>query len=71
MTYNITISIQEYLEQTYPNLTNNEIDLIATDVKRRFDYQQVLDQIDNHVQKCASYANILLDESPLPRRASA
>ena len=56
----ILFDIQEYLENAYPNLTDSEIDLIASDVSRRWDYSLLIDNVDHKVRETASYANIKL-----------
>jgi hypothetical protein len=66
MTYNITVNINEHLENYYPNLKQSEIDLIAQDVHRRWDYTWLVDNIDRKVQETAKYANIKLSTHPLP-----
>ena len=65
MTYNITVNINEHLENYYPNLKQSEIDLIAQDVHRRWDYTWLVDNIDRKVQETAKYANIKLTTHPL------
>ena len=62
MTNDIVFSINEYLEDTYPNLTFEQIDLIASDVKRRWDFQPLIEQVDMKVQQTAYYSNIELKE---------
>ena len=56
----ILLDVQEYLENAYPNLTDSEIDLIAGDVSRRWDYGLLIDSVDHKVRECAGYANIPL-----------
>ena len=56
----ILLDIQEYLENAYPSLSDSEIDLIASDVSRRWDYGLLIDSVDHKVRECASYANIEL-----------
>ena len=56
----ILLDVQEYLENAYPSLTDSEIDLIATDVTRRWDYSLLIDNVDHKVRETASYANIKL-----------
>ena len=65
MTYNITVNINEHLENYYPNLKQSEIDLIAQDVHQRWDYSWLVDNIDRRVQETAKYANIELSTKPL------
>ena len=56
----ILFDVQEYLENAYPSLTDNEIDLIASDVTRRWDYSWLIDNVDVKCRETASYANITL-----------
>ena len=58
----ILLDVQEYLENAYPSLSDSEIDLIASDVSRRWDYGLLIDSVDHKVRECASYANIPLRE---------
>ena len=62
MKNSILFDIQEYLENAYPNLTDSEIDLIASDVTRRWDYGFLIDNVDAKCRETASYANIPLRE---------
>ena len=56
----ILLDVQEYLENAYPSLTDSEIDLIASDVSRRWDYSLLIDNVDMKCRETASYANIPL-----------
>ena len=56
----ILFDIQEYLENAYPSLTDDQIDLIASDVSRRWDYSLLTDNVDAKCRETASYANIPL-----------
>ena len=56
----ILLDVQEYLENAYPSLSDSEIDLIANDVSRRWDYSWLIDNVDHKVRECASYSNIEL-----------
>ena len=56
----ILFDVQEYLENAYPSLSDSEIDLIASDVTRRWDYSWLIDNVDHKVRETASYANIPL-----------
>jgi len=60
MKNSILFDVQEYLENAYPSLSDSEIDLIASDVSRRWDYSWLIDNVDHKVRECASYANIAL-----------
>ena len=56
----ILLDIQEYLENAYPSLSDSEIDLIASDVSRRWDYSWLIDNVDAKCRETAGYANIPL-----------
>ena len=56
----ILLDVQEYLENAYPSLTDSEIDLIASDVTRRWDYSWLIDNVDAKCRETANYANIVL-----------
>ena len=60
MTNTITLNVTEYLENAYPSLSDSEIDLIASDVSRRWDYSWLIDNVDAKCRETASYANIPL-----------
>ena len=60
MSNTITLNVTEYLENVYPSLTSDQIDLIASDVTRRWDYSWLTDNVDAKCRETASYANIPL-----------
>ena len=60
MTNFIKLDINEHLQTKYPNLPSDQIDLIASDVSRRWDYGLLIDSVDHKVRETASYANIKL-----------
>ena len=62
MKNSILFDVQEYLENAYPSLTDSEIDLIASDVSRRWDYRDLIDSVDIKCKQTAYYANIELGE---------
>ena len=57
----ILFEIDKYLEKTYPKLNFDEVDLIATDIQRRYDYTSLIEQIDEQIKETAYYANIKLE----------
>ena len=63
MSNTITLNVTEYLENAYPSLTDEQIDLIASDVSRRWDYSWLTDNVDAKCRETASYANIPLRAS--------
>ena len=70
MKNSILFDVQEYLENAYPSLTDSEIDLIAGDVTRRWDYSWLIDNVDSKCRETASYANIPL-RAPFNTETSA
>ena len=58
----ISLNVTEYLENAYPSLTDDQIDLIASDVTRRWDYTLLTDNVDLKCRETANYANIPLRE---------
>ena len=56
----ILLDVTKYLENAYPSLSDNEIDLIAGDVSRRWDYSWLIDNVDAKCRETAGYANIKL-----------
>jgi len=62
MTNSITFDINEHLKSTYPKLTPDQADLIATDVKNRWDYRHLIEDVDIKCKQTAYYANIKLGE---------
>ena len=61
MDNNIIFDIRNYIESKYPKLSLDEIDLIASDIQRRYDYSPIESQVEEKLQECAYYANIKLD----------
>ena len=60
MTNFLKFDINEHLKNRYPSLTEEHIDLIASDVSRRCDYSWLIDNVDAKCRETASYANIPL-----------
>ena len=61
MKNSILFEIDKYLEKHYPKLNFDEVDLIATDIQRRYDYTSLITQIDEQIKETAYYANIKLE----------
>ena len=61
MKNSILFEIDKYLEKTYPKLNFDEVDVIATDIQRRYDYTSLITQIDEQIKETAYYANIKLE----------
>ena len=62
MTNFIKLDINEHLKSKYPKLTEEHIDLIASDVKQRWDYKEIIDTVDFKCKQTAYYANIELGD---------
>ena len=62
MTNFLKFDINEHLKNKYPKLTEEHIDLIASDVKQRWDYRELIDSVDFKCKQTAYYANIELGE---------
>ena len=61
MKNSILFEIDKYLEKTYPKLNFDEVDLIATDIQRKYDYTSLIEHIDAQIKETAYYANIKLE----------
>ena len=61
MKNSILFEIDKYLEKNYPKLDFDQVDLIATDIQRRYDYTSLTKQIDDQIKETAYYANIKLE----------
>ena len=60
MKNSILFDVQEYLENAYPSLTDDHIDLIANDVSKRWDYTELINTVDIKCRETDNYANIEL-----------
>ena len=56
------IDLQEYLEYTYPKLTDNEINHIANELRNEWDYNPSFIEIEDKVRETATLADIQLVE---------
>ena len=57
------IDLQEYLEYTYPNLSDSEIDHISNVLRNEWDYNPSFIEIEEKVRETATLADIqLVDE---------
>ena len=65
MENNIIFDIRNYIESKYPKLTLDEIDLIASDIQRRYDYSPIESQVEERLKECAYYANIKLTDDTI------
>ena len=60
MTNTTQIDLQEYLEYTYPKLTDNEINHIANELRNDWDYNPSFIEIEEKVRETATLADIQL-----------
>ena len=60
MTNTTQIDLQEYLEYTYPNLSDSEIDHIAKVLRSEWDYNPSFIEIEEKVRETATLADIQL-----------
>ena len=51
MTNTIQLDVREYLEIHYPKLSLEEIDLIASDIHRRWDYSPLESQVKEKIEE--------------------
>ena len=56
------IDLQEYLEYTYPNLTDSEISTISNVLRNEWDYNPSFIEIEEKVRETATLADIQLYE---------
>ena len=62
MTNTTQIDLQEYLEYTYPNLSDSEIDHISNVLRNEWDYNPSFIEIEEKVRETATLADIQLVE---------
>ena len=56
------IDLQEYLEYTYPNLTDSDISTISNVLRNEWDYNPSFIEIEEKVRETATLADIQLVE---------
>ena len=61
-TQSTVIDLQEYLEYTYPKLTNSEISIITNELRSEWDYNPSFIEIEEKVRETATLADIQLYE---------
>ena len=59
-TQSTAIDLKEYLEYTYPKLTDNEINHIANELRNEWDYNPSFIEIEEKVRETATLADIQL-----------
>ena len=59
-TQSTVIDLQEYLEYTYPKLTNSEISIITNELRNEWDYNPSFIEIEEKVRETATLADIQL-----------
>ena len=61
-TQSTAIDLQEYLEYTYPKLSNSEISIITNELRNEWDYNPSFIEIEEKVRETATLADIQLVE---------
>ena len=62
-TQSTVIDLKEYLEYTYPKLSNSEISTITNELRNEWDYNPSFIEIEDKVRETATLADIqLVDE---------
>ena len=59
-TQSTAIDLQEYLEYTYPKLSNSEISIITNELRSEWDYNPSFIEIEDKVRETATLADIQL-----------
>jgi len=54
----LSINITETVEQFYPKLTSDEIELIAIDIKKKWDYAAMFTEMREHIKEYCCFARI-------------
>ena len=61
-TQSTVIDLKEYLEYTYPKLSNSEISTITNELRNEWDYAPSFIEIEEKVRETATLADIQLYE---------
>ena len=61
-TQSTVIDLKEYLEYTYPKLSNSEISTITNELRNEWDYAPSFIEIEDKVRETATLADIQLYE---------
>ena len=61
-TQSTAIDLKEYLEYTYPKLSNSEISTITNELRNEWDYAPSFIEIEEKVRETATLADIQLYE---------
>ena len=56
----LTINLTEAVEDLQLGLTKEQVELIAKDIKRGWDFSHIYEEIEVKVEESARYANITL-----------
>ena len=58
----LTINLIEAVEDLQLGLTKEQVELIAKDIKRGWDFSHIYEEIEVKVEESARYANITLSQ---------
>ena len=64
--YNINIDVLWLVKEMYPGLNDNDIQTIAADIVRNFDYSYLCDDLHQQLQDTAESLNIDLIDKDVP-----
>ncbi len=68
--YNISADVLSAVEDFYPGLNDNEVQTIAAEIVRNYDYSMLYDEIHSDLQSAAAICNIDLIDKDVPHEVS-
>ena len=64
--YNISVDVLSAVEDFYPGLNDNEVQSIAAEIVRNYDYSILYNEIHSDLQSAAESLNIELKDKDVP-----
>ena len=64
--YNLNVDVLSAVEDFYPGLNDNEVQSIAAEIVRNYDYSMLYDEIHCDLQSAAAICNIDLIDKNVP-----
>ena len=68
--YNISVDVISAVEDFYPGLNDNQVQTIAAEIVRNFDYSTVYNQIQDDIEWYAQEEGIELKDKNVPNEVS-
>jgi len=68
--YNISVDVISAVEDFYPGLNDNQVQTIAAEIVRNFDYSTVYNQIQDDIEWYAQEEGIELKDKDVPNEVS-